>query len=241
MWIPGEAIARVDEITPLVAQWESSTHPAQIRLYRYLDEIKTKLHPLPNSAGPLFLYLHVRAASEDALLKHYDLENHLTPLFGRRCLDSNHFQLVIGTKDASSPSCLTVGVAHRADDKHESGEWACCEIAPIGAALTMRWKEQLRSELNLKAQALPADGPVATRITLRCSARRNWVSLWKPVGDAMGPVLGYTHPAKPYHPRDDRIVRLEFHRVLDSELKNRVEVAYAWRMWRSTPWHSLGV
>ena len=230
MWIPGPTIARIAEITPLVAQWESSTHPSQIRLHRYLDEVKTKLHPLPDSAAPLFLHLHVRAASGGTLLKHYDLENYLTPLFGRRCLDGNRFQLVIGTKGVSSPSSLTVGVALRADDKHVLGEWACSEIAPIGGASTMRWKEQLRSELNLKAQALPADGPVSTRIALRCSARRNWTSLWKPVVDAMGPVLGYTHPSKPYHPRDDRIVRLEFHRILDSELKNRVEVAYAWRM-----------
>src|SRR5437868_1291926 len=106
MWTPGEVVARLDDIVPLVAQWEKVTHPAQVRLHTYLDDVTTKLLPLPRAPVPLFLHLHICAKSRATLLQQNDIENFLTPLFGRRWLDPRHFELVIGTKDASSPSCL---------------------------------------------------------------------------------------------------------------------------------------
>jgi hypothetical protein len=63
----------------------------------------------------------------------------------------------------------------------------------------------------------------------RCSARRNWSALWKPTGDAMGPVLGVANPDRPYHLNDDRIVDLELHRNIDDTLGNDVEVGMWWR------------
>ena len=33
-------------------------------------------------------------------------------------------------------------------------------------------------------------------MAFRCSLRRNWVWLWKPTGDALAPVLGFTNLGK---------------------------------------------
>jgi hypothetical protein len=65
-------------------------------------------------------------------------------------------------------------------------------------------------------------------VNLRCASARNWVNLWKPAGDAMGPILGYDHSRNPHHPRLDRLTRLEFHRQADERLVSAVEVEYWW-------------
>src|SRR5947208_2455445 len=101
MWTSGNVLAQVDGINPRVAQWEKSTHPAQLRLYKYLDEITAALLPLPPPPLPLSLHLHVCVENSTALLRRYDLENFLTPLFGRRWLDGRRFHLVVGTKDTT--------------------------------------------------------------------------------------------------------------------------------------------
>ena len=43
-----EAVERqIDGISPLLASWEKSTNPAQVRLRAYLDDLVCKLLPLP--------------------------------------------------------------------------------------------------------------------------------------------------------------------------------------------------
>jgi hypothetical protein len=72
-------------------------------------------------------------------------------------------------------------------------------------------------------------GPARVRVAWRCASRRNWCTLWKPTGDAMGPVLGCANPQRPYHLEDDRIIDLEFHRNIDDTLGHDVEVGMWWR------------
>jgi hypothetical protein len=229
MWSAGEIIARLDDVVPLVAQWEKSSHPAQVRLHSYLDDIAAKL-PLPTGSAPLFLHLHVCAKNETTLLQQNDIENFLTPLFGRRWLDPRRFDLVIGTKDALTPSYLTLGIAKPLTERFIESEWSQFSAEPIGSASSKKWKEHLRQSLAVESRPLPPCGGVRCQISLRCSGRRNWTTLWKPVVDAMGPVLGYIDPLKPYHPRDDRITHLELHRIVDESLQWRVQVLYSWRM-----------
>jgi len=57
---------------------------------------------------------------------------------------------------------------------------------------------------------------------------RNWVNLWKPTGDAMGPVLG-ENPSRRFNPDDDRIVSLGLHLNLDREAGYAVDVGMWWR------------
>ena len=92
------------------------------------------------------------------------------------------------------------------------------------------WKQDLRNRL-LQAQAVTVKpGPVAMDIAMTTGPGRNWVNLWKPLIDAFGPVLG-EDPARPFCPRDDRIVSLGLHHNIDAAIAYDV-IIDAW--WAST-------
>src|SRR5690349_15386905 len=96
-WIAGQDIQDIPVKAPVLASWMKSTHPDQIRLTAYLEDVKSRL-PLPAGPEPLFLALEVGVPNRNQLLLHHDLENYLTPLFGRRCLDPTRFALVRASK-----------------------------------------------------------------------------------------------------------------------------------------------
>ena len=60
----------------------------------------------------------------------------------------------------------------------------------------------------------------------RSGPGRNWASLWKPLIEAFGPVLG-EDPARPFHPHEDRIVSLSLHHTTDTGLTHDV-IIHAW-------------
>jgi hypothetical protein len=90
------------------------------------------------------------------------------------------------------------------------------------------WKEKLRTALAATAQQLPP-GEVEALMAWRCSPNRNWVNLWKPTGDAMGPILGEPDPRRPFRPNDDRITALGLHLNSDSSFGHAVAVGLWWR------------
>jgi len=93
------------------------------------------------------------------------------------------------------------------------------------------WKESIRGRLARTNTCLP-DGPVEAHLAFRCSTSRgrNWANLWKYTGDSMGPILGCANPAKPYNPRDDRIVSLSLHWTRDETMGGNVEVGMWWKL-----------
>jgi hypothetical protein len=70
-------------------------------------------------------------------------------------------------------------------------------------------------------------GPVGLTIALTTGPGRNWASLWKPLIDAFGPVLG-EDPARPFHPHDDRIVSLGLHHTIDTGIAHDVIIDAWW-------------
>jgi hypothetical protein len=50
-------------------------------------------------------------------------------------------------------------------------------------------------------------------------------ALWKPTGDAMGPVLG---EYRPFSPHDDRIVALSLHLNTDASIGHNVDIGMWW-------------
>ncbi len=90
LWEPGPVEQAVTIHKPLLASWNRSDDPAQIRLRAYLDQIQAKLEAFlaQGSDQPLFLRLDVardlktgaRGTALDQLLHQYDLENYLTPI-----------------------------------------------------------------------------------------------------------------------------------------------------------------
>jgi hypothetical protein len=56
---------------------------------------------------------------------------------------------------------------------------------------------------------------------------RNWASLWKPLIDAFGPVLG-EDPTRPFHPHDDRIVSPALHHTTGIGIAHDVIIDAGW-------------
>jgi hypothetical protein len=226
MWETGETLHVHEGFTPIPAQRDGTDHDSHARLVDYLTRLTAQVLPLPPSSLPLFLHLHVQVPREANVLHGYVLESFLTPLFGGRWLNGSRFSLVIGTKDTRTSSSLIIGLASSpsAASKGPAG----CKATPAAAAASGEWVEQLRRALSRCGSVPLPDGPVHLQVHLRCASARNWVGLWKPAGDAMGPILGYDHSRNPYHPRQDRLTRLEFHRQADERLVNAAEVEYVW-------------
>ena len=88
------------------------------------------------------------------------------------------------------------------------------------------WKQKLHDRLAVQAAAI-APGPVGLTIALVTGPGRNWASLWKPVIDAFGPVVG-DDPARPFHPHDDRIVSLGLHHTIDTSIAHDVTIDAWW-------------
>jgi hypothetical protein len=227
LWQPGPVEQQLDGISPLLASWEKSTHPAQVRLRAYLNDIICKLMPLPK-IGPFFLRLEVDVQDPQRLLRHYDLENYLTPLFSSQCLPSYRFALVTATKYVGGGSRIAWGKASPCSSI-DGENWSSFSFNAGCGATQKSWKERIRSALALCDPIVVPPGPARIRMAWRCASHRNWCSLWKPTGDAMGPVLGVANPKRPYHLDDDRIVDLEFHRNIDDSLGHDVEVGMWWQ------------
>ena len=227
LWRPGLVHREIKGIRPLLASWEKKTHPAQLHLAEYLEDVTSTLGPLPES-GDLFLDLAVDVGEYERLQRHYDVENYLTPLFGSRYLDHHRFVLVSGSKHIGGGSRIAVGFATDALPNKASSDWEFFSTNAGSGASTHQWKQGLRADLLEHNPARLPPGPVDVQIAWRCSSQRNWVSLWKPTGDAMGPVLG-EDSGNPFNPNDDRIVSLTLHRIVDETLGNNIEVGMWWR------------
>jgi hypothetical protein len=226
MWETGEILQVLEGFTPVPAQRTGTDHAAQARLLDYLTRLTGRALPLPSSTRPLFLHLHIHVPREANVLHGYVLESFLTPLFGVRWFDGSRFALVIGTKGTEEASRLTIGLALSPSAAFKGP--AGCKAAPSEAPGSIAWVEQLRRALSRSGSVPLPDGPIHLRVLLRCASARNWVGLWKPAGDAMGPILGYDHSQNPHHPRQDRVTRLEFHRQVDEGLVTAAEAEYFW-------------
>ena len=155
------------------------------------------------------------------------MENYLYPVLIR--LGWNHFVCATATKHVGTQSSLTVGMARRRNVATDEGRWYRHSFQAGSGPTKPAWKVSLRQSLiDCGVQQLP-NGPIDIVMAWRCAASRNWVELWKPTGDAMGPVLGELNPKKPYSPADDRIVRLAMHRVTDNAMIHDISVGLWWR------------
>jgi len=216
----------VTGFTPLVAQWYKSTHPSQERLYEYLDWIKSSVGPVPLDIGPLYLHLEVDVEKKERLVKGYDLENFLTPLFSSRCLGSDCFVLVSAEKRVGGGSSVRIGRAEQLRSAPQPVGWSYFGWSATSA---VKWRERLRQVLSTELAGPVLEGLSEVRIAWRCSRRRSWVNLWKATGDAMGPILGEYPHSRNTSPRDDRIVSQEFH-LNSEEMGNALEVGIWWRL-----------
>ena len=226
LWTEGGPVAEITGLKPRLASWNRSDHPDQIRLREYLRDLSVELGPL-TAMQPLFLKMMIDVEEPGRLERHHDLDNYLTPVVAH--LGPRQFRYVEAVKRVGGGSDLRIGLAVPLVSAAISAECEHFSCAAGAGAQEKRWKEGVRSALmQAGAQRLPA-GLVEARVAWRCSARRNWVWLWKPTIDAMGPILGQADPRNPYNPNDDRIVRLCLHVFYDETRAHAVDVAMWWR------------
>jgi hypothetical protein len=229
LWQPDKTLHTISDIEPQLASWDKSTHPSQIRLQVYLQRLMEELLSTLPENEPLYLNLDVDVKKPEYLLRHHDLENYLTPLFGVRYLNPARFALVTARKYVGGGSGLEVGIARPAENGELTSNWNHFAYSAEISIQTKLGKENLRNALAA-TQPLPLTTPaVEVQIAWRCSPKRNWVMLWKPTGDCMGPILGEENLMRPFAPNDDRIVELKFHRTLDITMGNDVQIDMWWR------------
>jgi hypothetical protein len=226
LWSRGAVDRKIERVRPRLASWNHSDHPDQVRLKTYLKEVMVALDPLPAS-GPLYLHMEIDVASARNLLQGHDLENYLTPLFQGGCLPSSRFVLVSAHKKVGGGSRILCGTAQVAAAERNRGAW---QYFAMNMGSGSKQKERLREALKSAQVACAPAGRVAVRLSWRCSANsRSWSNRWKPTGDAMGPVLGYSQPGRPYCPADDRITDLELHLNPDEAIGYDVKLGMRWR------------
>lgn len=210
-----------------LASWNANADPEQIALQRYLDAIEQELHPLPQT-GELFLHMDVDVEEREHLLHHHDLDNYLYPVVQR--LGAHRFRCVSAIKRIGGGSSLHIGQTRPRNVFPEKEGWVYFLHDTGGVSVQKpKWKCDIRQALQAQHVALLQPGAIELQLVWRCSSQRNWVSLWKPVIDAMRPVLGEPDSHRPFHPNDDRIVSLTLHLHVDNSLGWTVQIGMLWR------------
>jgi hypothetical protein len=208
-------------VKPQLASWERATHPSQVKLGRFLAHVDA-------IAGPVLAAVSGRVAAElivgfsDGVCLTdggHDLDNYLLPVAQR--LGPQRVAAIFGRK-ICGPSSLAVAPA-QPDTTAATPQFSA---QMTGSYERTEWKQQLHDRLAGQAATIDP-GPAGLTIALTTGPGRNWASLWKPLIDAFGPVLG-EDPARPFHPHNDRIVSLGLHHTIDTTIAHDVIIDAWW-------------
>lgn len=206
---------------PRLASWDRSTSPNQGALGAYLKAAEDQLRPhLAALNRPWALELKVGLPDTVDLLAAADLDNYLYPLV----------RYLTRPGGTAPPDLVSV----RATKRHDTT--STIRVGPVTAAAAparvyagrtttsvdkVQFKEQVRDIVSVGA--LMPEGAIHLEVSYRVGTR-NWLNLWKPTLDALGPLLGITSTARPWHPSDGRITRLGLHVTHDPALRYVVGV-----------------
>ena len=207
-------------VKPQLASQDRAGHPSQVKLARFLAHVDAIAGPvLATVSGRVAAELIVGFSDGASLIDGgHDLGNYLFPVAMR--LGPERVAAIFGRK-ICGPSSLAVGPAQ--PDTAETTPQFSARMA--GSYERREWKQQLHDQLAVQAATIDP-GPVGLKIALTTGPGRNWASLWKPLIDCFGPVLG-EDPAQPFHPHHDRIVSLGLHHAIDTGLGHDV-IIHAW-------------
>jgi hypothetical protein len=216
------------KLPPRLASWDAKESPSQQRLAEYLDHLEELIALEENTdAGPLGLLLDVGLGREIGIDEHgHDLDNYLFPVAHR--LGADRFVLARATKSAGTVSTVAVGPAEP-DSSVVDPTWATATAHTTTSATTAAWKHEVIAQLTAQVPEQPQPRLLAVELALTVGPLRNWVNLWKQAIDALGPVVGLPDPSRPFTPRDDLIVSLGLHRMVDPTLGNAVRLNVWWR------------
>ena len=212
-------------MTPRLESWNKAGDPDQIRLGQYLDAVEELVRPsIAALPDPLALRLDVGLPDHVDVLDARDLDNYLYPLTSRlTARTGRRFVTVWGTKQHGTQSWVRVEHAQFEPDIGTIDTSAV--VIATASPQTETYKRQVRDQLAHLTRI--RSGPVRVEIAFVVSARRNWMSLWKPTIDALMPILGPTRPDREWHPLDGRIVELGLHLHTRTHGGNEITVAVA--------------
>jgi hypothetical protein len=208
-------------VKPQPASGERAGHPSRVKLGRFLAHVDAIAGPvLAAVSGQVAAELIVGFADGVSLIDgSHDLGNYLLPVAQR--LGPQRVAAIFGRK-ICGPSSLAVGPAQ--PDTGQATAQFSARLA--GSYEHRRWTQQLHDRLAVQAATIDP-GPAGLTIALTTGPGRNWASLWKPLIDAFGPVLG-DDPTRPFHPHDDRVVSLGLHHTIDTGLAHDVIIDAWW-------------
>jgi hypothetical protein len=208
-------------VKPQLASWERAGHPSQVKLTRFLAYVDAIAGPvLATVSGRVAAELIVGFSDDASLIEGgHNLDNYLLPVAHR--LGPGRVAAIFGRK-IHGPSSLAVGRA-QPDTAMATPQFSTRMAGSYGRS---GWKQELHDRLAVQAATINP-GPVELKIALTTGPRRNWASLWKPLIDAFGPVLG-EDPTLPFHPHDDRIVSLGLHHTIDTGIGHDVLIDAWW-------------
>src|ERR1700727_1450599 len=202
-------------VKPQLASWDRAGHPSQVKLARFLAHVDALAGPvLAAVRGRVAVELIVGFSDGTSLTDGgHDLDNYLFPVAQR--LGPERVAAIFGRK-ICGPSSLEVGP----DWPDTAATTPQFSTRKAGSYPRRQWTQQLHDRLVAQA-AIIDPGPAGLDIALPPGPGRNWASLCPPLIDAFGPVLG-EDPARPFHPDDDRVVRLGLHHSVDTAIAHDV-------------------
>lgn len=151
-----------------------------------------------------------------------DLDNYLLPVVRR--LGHARFRSVWAAKRHVQRSEIVIGPAVSTDLPDASWQFASVETSkPVD---TKDWKQDVDSQIRAQVTVKPA-GPIQLQIGYVLSPNRNWTNLWKPTIDSLGSIVG--DGPRPFHPQDDKIVRLGLHCAIARDGRHATAIGVWWR------------
>jgi hypothetical protein len=208
-------------VEPRLASWDRAGQPSQVALAGFLAQVDAMAAPaMAGIRGQVAVDLTVGLPGTVPLFDGgRDLDNYLLPV--ARQLGADRVAAAFCRK-VHGPSLLAVGPA----DPETAVAIPQFSSRMAGSYERPEWKQDLHDRLLQAQVATMNPGPVAMTIAITTGPGRNWTNLWKPLIDSFGPVLG-EDPARPFHPRDDRIVSLGLHHHVNDSLGYDV-IIHAW-------------
>jgi hypothetical protein len=210
------------KVAPQLASWDKAGAASQLRLAGFLAHVTEVAGPVVAAAsGRVAVELTVGLPGDQPLIDGgRDLDNYLLPVAQR--LGPQRVAAMFGRK-THGPSWLAVGPA----EPEETVAPPLFSARMTGSYARTAWKQELHDRLAQAGVTPLRPGPAGVEIAVTTGPGRNWAALWKPLIDAFGPVLG-EDPVRPFHPRDDRIVRLGLHHHITGGIGHDVIVDAWW-------------
>jgi len=199
---------------------DKSGHPSQIRLQEFLDDTE-QLVAGSRIDGPWTLRLDVGLPNDKNLLQQSDLDNYAYPLAAR--LKDERLVSVWCTKQHSAESYVRIEAA-----RQSAPPLVDLIVATPTASYAKPgglYKQQVRAAVA-GVPELP-DGAVRLELAFVVGFTMNFLNLWKPTIDALGPLLGSDNSGREWGPDDGRITELGMHVAIDSTSHYGVKIGIA--------------